>query len=259
MNNIRIDDIGASAKYYNRHIKFRINFGGMTVPLHRIFNIGPVKTCRFLKGWAVYDEMKPEEWDEIFKVFDEFSQIPIIAVTACWVDAKSNLIPFPEKFIEEAGYLKSKLKQRKIIIANHGLTHCVLGKQKSGFWGSNQFYWREFYPFLDETIHTEHILKSQEILEGFFEESVTIFVPPGNIWCQSTYKALLKTNIKLVLAGRYMCDTREVMEGMKFINDKSGLLNIHDRELKLFGPDWLREKLKSAGLKLKENSQGKTI
>lgn len=243
MNNIRIDDIGAAAKLYAKHIKPRINLFGKRIPLPRFLNIGLLRTSKLLRGWAKYEELEPEEWDKILNIFQDYSQIPIIAITACWVESGSKMIPFPDKFPREAEFLKSKLKEKHIIIANHGLTHCVLGKQNPGIFGSNQTYWREFHLYLDSSIHEGHILKSQQILEGYFEEAVTCFVPPGNVWCKATYEALKKTNIKTVISNRYMSDYDAEMDGIKYVDDKYGILNIHDRELKLFGPSWLREQL----------------
>lgn len=254
MKNIRIDDIGASAKYYAQHIKHRINFFGKELLVPRFLNVGPIRTSKLLGGWAYYDELGPDEWEDILAVFQKYSQIPIIAVTACWVDDESRLTPFPEKFPEEAGWLKKNLKKGNILIANHGLTHCVLEKQRPGFWGSNQMYWREFHQFLADAVHEEHVARSQEILENFFDIPVTIFVPPGNVWCRATYRALSKTNIKTVISNRYMSDSDEEMEGIQFIDDNGGLLNIHDRELKLYGAGWLEKRLKEIGMQMRSGS-----
>lgn len=246
MKGIRIDDIGASAKYYNRHIKFRVSILGHDIPLPGILNIGPLRTSRLLGGWAVYDELEPREWDELLNVFEEYSEVPIVSVTACWIDERSVLTPFPKKFPGEAQWLKQRLKEGKVLIANHGLTHCVPGRHMPGLFGSNQTYWREFHSFMDDDYHREHIKRSQEILENFFDEQITLFVPPGNIWCRATYRALAGTNIKKVISSRYMSDSDERMEGIEFISDREGMINIHDRELKLYGSGWLAERLRSA-------------
>jgi predicted deacetylase len=248
MYSVRIDDIGASAKKFNSHIKFRFQLGKNSIRIPRILNIGPLKTCNILKGWAPYNELKEDEWIKALSLFEKFNIIPIIAITATWVEQDSRLIPFPIKFPRQADLLKNFLKNKKVIIANHGLTHCIPGRHTPLFWGSNQFYWREFYPFLEKETHHHNITRSQKILETFFEEPIRIFVPPGNIWSKHTYLALRETNIKKIIANRYMADCEDQMPDIDFINDKKGLLNIHDREIKLYGSKWLEKQIKAISL-----------
>jgi hypothetical protein len=194
-------------------------------------------------GWAVYDELEPREWEGVMAVLERHGVMPLVGITACWAERDSRLIPFPERFPDEAFWLKKRLQEGRIKIANHGLTHCVLGKHQPRFFGSNQRYWREFYPFLEGSIHEEHVSRSQEILQQFFEEPVTVFVPPGSIWCQATYRALKKSGIRTVIASRYMMDSEEPMQEIEFVHDREMTLNLHDRELKLHGAGWLEETL----------------
>ena len=53
-------------------------------------------------------------------------------------DEKNNLVPFPEKFPEEAEAIKKGLDKGVIDIALHGLTHCVVGKHLPRFFSSNR-------------------------------------------------------------------------------------------------------------------------
>lgn len=236
----RIDDIGASTKHFNQHGRKHIRLFGK-IPFYFPFaNIWFFKRIEPFRGWAVYDELTVPEWEKILAVFKEYGIVPIIAVTATWVERDSTLVPFPEKFPEQAKFLKEAFHRGEIVIANHGLTHCVVGKHLPRFWSSNRKYQREFLPELDSAIHLEHIHKSQEILETFFEKPVTRFVPPGNIWCYKTYLALKGTSIKVVTSKEYMQDYINLMDGIEFIQDGIGRVPFHDRELKLYGVPWLR-------------------
>jgi len=227
----RIDDIGASTKKYNQHSK--------SFPFCSVFNVWFLKRMWPFKGWGPYNELTLQEWQDFLLVCAKNNIKPIVAITACWVEKNGKPISFPEKFPEQAQFLKQALQQGKIVIANHGLTHCVVGKHLPKFFGSNRKFHREFWPWLADDIHEKHILKSQEILEKFFEKPIEIFVPPGNIWSVKTYEALKKTNIKKVIANRYMADSEEDMQGIEFCDDREGFFVFHDKDLKLKGTQWI--------------------
>ena len=238
---LRFDDIGASSKIYNQHGEklFRVR----NIPLFYF----PLANFLFFKRiWPFakagpYDELTTSEWKNFLQIFKEENIRPLIAITAAWVDEKSRLIPFPSKFPEEAGILKHALEEGMIEIANHGLTHCVVNKHLPKLFSSNRKFHREFWPYLDQSIHTEHILQSQKILEDYFQTKIDTFVPPGNIWSIKTYRALQQTNIKNVLCNKYMLDSLEPMEKIKFMKDQDHCLVFHDLDLKLHGPGWLRK------------------
>jgi hypothetical protein len=201
------------------------------------------KRTRPFKKWGPYEELTSDEWQTFLDIFKKNDIVPIIAVTACWVDEKNNLIPFPEKFPQEAAILKKAFLSDEIIIANHGLTHCIVGKHLPRLFSSNRQFHREFWPYLKQAWHTEHIRKSQNILENYFGRPIEIFVPPGNVWSKKTYQAMKNTSLKKVISNKYMLDYDEPMDGIEFIDDKD-YLNFHDRELKLFGIPWLLNKIK---------------
>ena len=232
MRIFRIDDIGASTKQFEQYSKIR---GGNFWFLKRIWPF---------KSMGPYSELTASEWETFLNIFSENSIKPIISITASWVDKDSSLTPFPEKFPAESAVLKKALKENKIIIANHGLTHCIVGKHLPLFNASNRYFHREFWPNLPEELHADHIQKSQTILEDYFESPVNIFVPPGNVWSIKTYQAIKNTSIKEVISRHYMLDFKEPMDGIKFTNDQSGFFAFHDHELKLFGHRWLKEKIK---------------
>jgi peptidoglycan/xylan/chitin deacetylase (PgdA/CDA1 family) len=244
MKTWRIDDIGASTKKFNQWGKTRFAYKGKTIFYFPWANYCFLKRLWPFKGWAPYDELTAEEWQKILATFKEHNIKPIIAITATWVDEKSNLIPFPEKFPAEARILKEAADKGEITIANHGLTHCIVGRHLPLFRYSNRKMHREFWPGLSLETHEEHIKKSQEILGAYFQKSVGIFVPAGGVWSQKTYQALKGTNLKIVMANRYMADSEVKMEGIEFINDESGFIKIHDRDLKTGGIRWLIKKIR---------------
>ncbi len=229
----RIDDIGASTKQFEQ-------YGGW-----KIGNFWFFKRIWPFKKWGPYKELTAEEWEKFLQVFEKCGIVPIVAITACWAEKDGSLTPFPKKFPEEALFLKQAANMGKIIIANHGLTHCIVGKHLPKLFSSNRKFHREFWPEMKQGLHTEHIFKSQEILEKYFEKPITIFVPPGSIWTKDTYFALKKTNIGQVISSRFMVDSSEKMQGIEFIDDKSGFFCLHDKDLKEKGIKWLKEKIKN--------------
>jgi len=233
MKYFRIDDIGASTKQFEQY------------SYYKWANFWFFKKLPYLKAWGPYQELTQKEWENILNIFNQNDIKPIIAITATWVEKDSSLTPFPKKFPEAATILKEALQKNKIIIANHGLTHCIVGKHLPLFRHSNRYFHREFWPDLPQEIHTTHIIESQKILENYFEKPITTFVPPGNVWSIKTYQAIKNTSIKKVISGKYMLDSKEKMDGIEFINDYQKKFSFHDRELKLFGPKWLNQKIKS--------------
>ena len=238
MTTFRIDDIGASTKLYNQHAKEKWRFFPFA-------NFWFFKIVEPFRGWAKYEELTAFEWNKFLDIFNEYNIRPIIAVTACWVEKDGRPVPFPEKFPEQAAVLKKALKDDKIEIANHGLTHCVVGRHRPKFWGSNRRYHREFWPWLPKDVHEEHIVKSQGILESYFESKINILVPPGNVWSTKTCEAMKGTNLDTVLCNRNMMDSDKCDCEIKFVDDRYGYFNFHDRELKLYGGEWLVSNIKN--------------
>jgi hypothetical protein len=179
------------------------------------------------------------QWKEVLHRLDSLNVVPLIAITACWVTPDSHLIPFPKKFPQAAVALKKAFQAGTIEIANHGLTHCVVGKHLPRFWSDNRRFHREFWPELPEDVHQSHVVNSQEILESWLEQPVTEFVPPGNVWSIKTYRALTKTNIRRVIANQPMLDAAmQNLQPIAYIDDTSGYRVIHDRDIVLNTTAW---------------------
>jgi len=215
---LRIDDIGASSKLYNQYSWFKLA------------NIGPLKRFWPFKSWGPYKELTVDDWEQLIPLFKKLEIRPIIAITACWVEKDGTLTPFSKKFPEIAACLKNAAQNGFITIANHGLTHCVLGHHYARFWGANRVFHREFWPWLPAEIHQTHIQRSQEILETYFGP-ITIFVPPGNVWSIKTYQALRSTSIKTIIANRYMPDSTAPLSDIEYVDDRNNFIVLHDRDI----------------------------
>lgn len=227
----RIDDIGASTKHFNQYGRKKFYHRGKPYFYFPLANLWFFKRIWPFKMWGKYNELTAPEWQACIEVFLSHGIRPIIAITAAWVDEQSQLIPFPIKFPELAAVLKNAYHNNNITIANHGLTHCVVGQHRPRFFSSNRHFHREFWPDLDYDLHVYHIQQSQQILESYFGKAIEVFVPPGNIWSVKTYRALLQTNIKTVSCNRYMMDSNEPMTRVRFSDDTIDCVVLHDKDL----------------------------
>jgi peptidoglycan/xylan/chitin deacetylase (PgdA/CDA1 family) len=226
---LRIDDIGASTKIHEQYSR------------RRFLNVGFLRDRRLFGAWGPYREMTSDEWKNVFQLLDRHKAKLTVAITATWVESDGTLVPFPEKFPAEAQALLDGVKAGLIEIANHGLTHCVLQDRKflPGLVGNNRSYHREFWDWLPEDVHFEHLERSQNILQNWLGSSVTTLVPPGNVFCETTLRAAQKNGIRLVNCSRPQSAS---LPGISVIGNDN-ILDFHDRELVLFGIDWLERAL----------------
>lgn len=227
---LRIDDIGASSKRFEIYSK-------------RWRGLGNTLFLKYLPGfraWGPYREMTADDWEAVYRILRHRGAKLTVAVTGAWVERDATLVPFPEKFPEEAAKLKEGLQAGLLEIANHGLTHCVLQdfRFRPKAFGSNRKDHREFWEWLPEATHLDHLRRSQDILQGYFQDTVTTLVPPGNVFCDATLRAASRVGIE-----RVNCNTPgRAYPGLEIIgNDR--VFAFHDRELVLFGARWLEEKL----------------
>lgn len=223
---LRIDDIGASSKLFERYSK------------RRLLNVGPLRDRRLFGAWGPYREMTVQEWEKVFDLLEKNRAKLTVGITAAWVEKNAALTPFPDKFPESARLLKEGMRQGLLEIANHGLTHCVLGNSRflPGWFGNNRKAHREFWDWLPEETHYEHLKKSQGILENYFGEPVTTLIPPGNVYSQSTLRAAESLGMKVVNCQ----NPRTTLQNspLKIVGNEN-VVAFHDRELVLFGIEWL--------------------
>ena len=225
---LRMDDIGASTKHFEIYAKFK--------PANFLF----LKYIPPFRAWGRYDELNLHQWNQILDVLIKYNAKLTVGITASWVDKSSNLIPFPEKFPKQAGLLKLASEEGLIEIANHGLTHCVVGEHLPRLFTSNRTFHREFWDWLPKEIHFKHIEKSQAIFLEWIGLEPTTLIPPGNVYSIDTMKAAEKYGIKRI--NSYI---KHNIDSQINIINKDNIVAFHDRELVLYGIDWLEERLKS--------------
>ena len=225
---LRIDDIGASTKKFEVYSKNR--FG----------NILFLKYLKYYRAWAPYPELTKNEWEQILEILSKNNAKLTVGVTASWVEKDSTLVPFPEKYPEQADLLKLASESGLIEVANHGLTHCVVGEHLPKMFSSNRKYHREFWEWIPRDIHFEHLEKSQKIFYDWLGKPPTTFIPPGNMYSIDTLNAAEKYGFKMI--NSYI--NLGIESDIKIVNS-TNIDAFHDRELSLYGIKWLEDKIKS--------------
>lgn len=225
---LRIDDIGASTKKFEIYSK------------NRFANVLFFKYLERFRAWAPYQELSTQQWKYVFEILNKYNAKLTVGVTASWVEKDGTLVPFPEKYPEQAKLLKNASEDGLVEIANHGLTHCVVGKHLPRLFSSNRTYHREFWDWIPEDVHFEHLEKSQKIFFEWLGVSPTSLIPPGNVYFDETVRAAEKNGIKII--NSYMKHNLE--SEILIVNDKC-IDAFHDRDIVLNGIQWLEEKIKS--------------
>jgi len=219
---LRIDDIGASSKQFEIYSKTRWA------------NILFLKTLPRFRAWGPYREMSAAEWSDTLETLEDHNARITVAITASWVESDGTLVPFPRKWPAEARALLEGQERGLIEIANHGMTHCVVGKHRPRAFRSNRNYHREFWDWIPRETHFRHMRESQDILQQYFGARVTTFVPPGNVFTLDTVDAAREFGIERINCSGH----RRKLEEMRFINNDQ-VVDFHDREIVLHGVGWV--------------------
>ena len=225
---LRIDDIGASTKQFEVYSK------------HWFGNFLFLKYLPGFQAWGPYGEMKYAQWKKVLDLLTKFSAKLTVGITASWVERDGQLVPFPEKFPAQAGVIRQGCEEGLLEIANHGLTHCVVGKHLPRLFSSNRKYHREFWDWVPREIHFEHLEKSQTIFQEWLREKPTTLIPPGNVYSVDTLAAAEKNGIARI--NSYI--DHGVESSVRIINNDQ-IDSFHDREIVLEGIGWLEKKLNS--------------
>src|SRR3990167_6135244 len=88
--NLRLDDLGASSKQYERWSR------------HRWANVWPLHDRRLFGAWGPYRELAPWQMEIIFSACARARRVLTVAITANWVEADGTLLPYAEKFPDQA-------------------------------------------------------------------------------------------------------------------------------------------------------------
>ncbi len=224
-----MDDIGASTKRYEVYSKFFLG------------NILFLKYYPPFQAWGPYQEISVQKWKKVFEILCKYNAKLTIGVTASWVEKDGSLTPFPDKFPEQSELLRSASEQGIVEIANHGLTHCVVGRHLPRRFSSNRQFHREFWDWIPRETHFKHMQKSQEIFQDWLGYRATTLIPPGNVFSVDTLEAASSFGIDLI--NSYINLPVE-NDNVKIVND-SNIDAFHDREVELYGVEWLEHKIKS--------------
>ncbi len=222
-----MDDVGASSKKFNVYSKSRLG------------NFLFLKRVKPFKAWGPYDEISVEQWKKIIELLSSYNFKLTVAITASWVDENNNLIPFPEKFPNQANLLKDAFKNEMIEIVNHGLTHCVVGKHLPRYFTSVRKYHREFWDWIPDDTQKMHLEESSRILKEWLGNKIDTFVPPGNVYSKYTVEALNELNFSRINSSVQLdCHYKN----LKMIDEKN-VFAFHDKDISILGIDWFKNQL----------------
>jgi len=239
-----MDDIGASTKIYNQYGKTHWKVFGKNLPLSFFANWLFFKRIKPFAKWAIYNELNEEDWKKIFFCLRRNNANMTIGITAAWAISEFNIISFDQKFPRQTAILREGVEEGLIEIAHHGLTHCVL--KDNAFlpkrFKGNRTYHREFWDWLPESYHKEHIEKAQAILISAFKTDIITFIPPGNVWTEITENYAASVGIKYLSSLESRSPTGKKSNGIFYIGNEN-MIDFHDREIALYGIAWLEKRM----------------
>ena len=238
---LRLDDVGSASKRHEVYGVTRIRLGRLAVPFPG--NLLFLKYVPPIKRWGPYRELTVADWQAVLAMLAEVGARLTIAVTAGWVERDGRITPFTSKFPAEARALREGVDAGLLEVANHGYTHCVIedGLFRPRLFSGNRPYHREFYDWLPEAAHREHLKRAQDILGSWLGAAPRTLVPPGNIFSAKTVSAAAELGIRYISC---LAAPREPADGIVFVDD-SHVRAFHDRDIALGGPAHLGRLLES--------------
>jgi peptidoglycan/xylan/chitin deacetylase (PgdA/CDA1 family) len=227
---LRLDDVGAASKQHEVYGVTRIRLGRLALPFpgNALF----LKYLPPVKRWGPYPELTATQWEQVLAALAARGARLTVAVTAGWVEADGRVVPFPAKFPEQARVLRDGLRAGLLEIANHGYTHCLLQDglfRPRAFRGNRPFH-REFYDWLPEAVHREHVRAAQDILGGCFGEAPVTLVPPGNVFSAKTVRAAAEAGLRYISCRGARPAGADA--GLVFVDD-ARVVAFHDRDIAL--------------------------
>jgi hypothetical protein len=157
---IRIDDLGASSKRYERWSH------------HSWANFWPAYDRRLFGAWGPYRELSVDELEDICEVTSRARKTITLAITAYWVKRNGSLLAYNRKFPGQAAIIAHYARRGVVEVAAHGMTHCVPGQHLHKWVGNNRYWHRDRAPWRAE---------AKRAIELWLDLPVTRFVEPGHI------------------------------------------------------------------------------
>jgi peptidoglycan/xylan/chitin deacetylase (PgdA/CDA1 family) len=237
---LRLDDVGAASKRHEVYGVTRIRIGSLALPFPGNFLF--LKYVPPIKRWGPYAELTPAQWEAILNALEKAGARLTVGVTAGWVERDGRIVPFPAKFPAQARALREGLERGLLEIANHGYTHCVIedGLFRPRLFSGNRPYHREFYDWLPEEVHREHLRVAQDILGSWFGQPIETLVPPGNVLSPKTVAAAASAGIRFIsrAGGAPAGEAGDII----FVDD-SRVVAFHDRDIVTGGIGYLGRQL----------------
>lgn len=230
MTILRMDDVGASTKQFE--VYSRIPFG----------NVLFLKHLPPFRAWGPYRELTAKEWHQILELLRSYGAHLTVGVTAAWVEGDGTLTPFPKKFPQAAATIREGLREGLLEVANHGLTHCVVGQHRPQLFASNRKFHREFWPWVPKETHEQHLRESQTTLQEFFGVQAVTFIPPGSVWTPDTERSASAHGIRYLASREELAPSGRRSNGLTYVGDENEV-DFHDRELVRKGLGWLEKRL----------------
>ena len=236
---LRMDDVFASTKKFEIYGKDVIRFAGRLWPVTRISNFLWMKYCPGLRDRLPYRELRVREWEQMIDLLLEYKAKLTVGVTAAWVNHAGEPVPFFQKFPAEAAVLKQGVDRGVLEIANHGLTHCVVGRHRPQPFGSNRLAHREFWDWLPAETHRTHLRISQQYFKDYFGCNAVTFIPPGNVWTAETERFAYEAGLRYLSSTEAMAPTATMSNGLLYVGDAQVVL-FHDWDIVRKGVEGLR-------------------
>ncbi len=232
---LRLDDVGAASKLHEVYGVTRIRIGRVALPFPGNFLF--LKYVPPIKRWGPYAELTAPQWEAILSALAGARAKLTVAVTAGWVERDGSILPFPVKFPAQARVLREGVERGLLEVANHGYTHCVVedGLFRPRLFSGNRPYHREFYDWLPDQVHREHLGAAQDILGSCFGVRPETLVPPGNILSPKTVAAAASVGIRYISC---LAAPRPVARGITYV-EHTRVLAFHDRDVARGGSGYL--------------------
>jgi peptidoglycan/xylan/chitin deacetylase (PgdA/CDA1 family) len=229
---LRLDDVGAASKRHE--IYGRTHLGPVRFPGNWLF----LKYLPGIKRWGPYRELRASEWDHVLALLERAGSRLTIAITAGWVEWDGRIVPFPEKFPDEAATIRRGVSAGLLEVANHGYTHCVLAGMafRPRAFSSNRACHREFLDSVGEAEQREHLVRSQDILQNYFATGVVTFVPPGNVLTRATAAMAVEQGLRFLSCRG--AGALGSVPGLTVV-DGERVVDLHDRDIVRGGVDVL--------------------
>ena len=225
---LRMDDVGAASKRHEVYGLTRLHVAGLSLPFPG--NLLFLKYLPPIKRWGPYRELEADELEAMLERLALGRARLTVAVTAGWVEDDGSITPYPSKFAAASRVLRQGVDRGLLEIANHGYTHCLLrdGRFRPRLFSGNRSDHREFYDWLPESVHRDHIRRAQGILQDFLGRPVETLVPPGNVLSRKTLAVAAEAGLRVVSC--LGASAWAPAEGLAFLDDER-VVAFHDRDL----------------------------